>query len=217
MEERKIANERYKPGKRYNSPLGSLVWCGNCGAKYAWRLNGYNQDGSVRAYYTCYSRNKADKKLVRDPNCKSKNYRDKKLEEIIYNEIRKLKTDSAYFDELRTSIDNTDIIRVIANKIEELEEQMSKLMDLYSVGGININLISEKVEALSEEKEKLEEELYQLELEKSVVEKETVLGLVDLFEKALASGDTIAIRDVVAEIIDYIEIDGEDIRIHWNF
>ena len=217
MEERKITNERYKPGKRYNSPLGSLVWCGNCGAKYAWRLNGYNQDGTRRAYYTCYSRNKADKKLVRDPNCKSKNYRDNALEEIIYNEIRKLKTDSAYFDELRSSIDNTSIIDVISNKIEELEEQISRMMDLYAVGKINMNSVTEKIESLTDEKEKLEEELYQLELEKSVIPKETILGLVDMFEEALASGNNIIIRDIVSEIIDYIEIDGEDIRIHWNF
>lgn len=217
MDERKITNERYKPSKRYNSPLGGLIWCGNCGAKYSWRLTGHNKDGSRRSYYICYSRAKADPKLVRDPNCKNKNYRDYVLDNIIFDEIRKLKTDTSYFDELRSSIDNTEKLDLIANQIDELDSQMSRLMDLYSVKGINIDSISEKIEKLSEEKDKLEEELYKLELETSTIEKDTVLDLVDMFEAALDTGDSIQIHDVVAELVDYIEIDGEDIRIHWNF
>ena len=50
MDERRIAYERYKPAKMYKTPLGGLIWCKHCGAKYSWRLNGTNADGSRRAY-----------------------------------------------------------------------------------------------------------------------------------------------------------------------
>lgn len=217
MEERKIENERYKPGKRYNSPLGGLIWCKNCNTKYSWRLNGKNKDGSRRAYYTCYSRCKADPKMVVDPNCKNKNYRDFVLEEIIYNEIRKIETDPTYFEELRDSVDNTSKIELIKQRIESVDTQISRMMDLYAIGKIDINSITSKIDPLNEEKTKLEEELENLEIEIPSIEKETILDFVKIFNEVLEEGDSAKIHDIIAEIIDYIEIDGEDINIHWNF
>lgn len=217
MEERKITNERYKPSKRYNSPLGGLIWCKNCGAKYSWRLSGTNQDGTRRAYYICNSRHKADKKLVIDPNCKNKNYRDFVLEEIIYTEIKKLKTDPTYFSEIRESVDNTEKIELIKKRIAEVDSQISRMMDLYAVGKINMSSITAKMEELDKEKTSLEDELQNLEIELPSIEKETIMDLVDLFDSVLAEGNSIKLHDVIAELVDYIEIDGEDIRINWNF
>jgi site-specific DNA recombinase len=217
MEERKLTYERYKPGKRYNSPLGGLIWCKHCNTKYSWRVSGKNKDGTRRAYYTCYSRAKCDPKLVVDPNCKNKNYRDTVLDEIIYNEIRKLKTDAAYFDELRDSMDNTNKIELIKKRIDDVDAQISKLMDLYALGTIDLNVIKNKIEPLNQEKSSLEDELENLEIEIPSIAKEHVLALVDTFEEVLAEGNSMYIHDAVAELIDYIEIDGEDIRITWNF
>ena len=217
MEQRKLTNEHYKPSKRYNSPLGGMVWCKNCNTKYAWRLNGTNKDGSKRAYYTCYSRNKSDKKLIVDPNCRNKTYRDFVLEDMIYNEIRKLKTDTSYFDDLRESVDNSHKIKLIKEQIESCDKQISKLMDLYALGTINFNVIKDKIEPLNQEKNKLEDELDALDVEVQQVPKETVIELVDMFENALAEQNSIKVHDIIAELIDYIEIDGEYVKIVWNF
>lgn len=217
MEQRKLTYERYRPSKRYNSPLGGMLWCKNCNTKYAWRQNGKNKDGTVRAYYTCYSRNKADKKLVVDPNCKNKNYRDYVLEDMVYNEIRKLKTDTSYFDELRESVDNSYKIELIKEQIESCDKQISKLMDLYTLGTIDLNVIKSKIEPLNQEKNKLQDELDTLDIEVQQVPKEDVMNLVDMFEAALAEQNSIKIHDIISELIDYIEIDGEDVKIVWNF
>lgn len=217
MEERQVKYERYKPSKRYNSPLGGMIWCKHCNTKYSWRLNGKNKDGSRRAYYTCYSRAKADPKLVVNPDCKNKNYRDYVLEEIIYNEIRKLKTDKSYFDELRDSVDNTEKIELIKKRIESVDSQISRMMDLYSLGTIDLNAIKGKIEPLNQEKTSLQDELESLEVELPSIEKETIMALVDTFEKVLAEGNSMDIHDAIMELIDFIEIDGEDILINWNF
>lgn len=217
MEERKKTYERYKPSKRYNSPLGGLIWCKHCNTKYSWRLSGKNKDGTRRAYYTCYSRAKADPKLVVDPNCKNKNYRDHVLEDIIYNEIRKLKTDDSYFNELRDSVDNTAKIELIKKRIDEVDKQISRMMDLYALGSFDLNAIKGKIEPLNQEKSSLEDELENLEVEIPSIEKETVMELVDTFETVLAEGNSMDIHDAIMELIDFIEIDGEDILINWNF
>lgn len=215
--ERDITNEKFKPGKRYKSALAGLIWCAHCTAKYQWRYNGKNKDGAYRAYYICYSRAKGDKKMIKDPNCKNKTYRDKDLESIIFGEIRKLKTDPEYYGAIKKSVDNTAKRKMLLKRIEQIEVQVSKLMDLYTIGTIDINVIKAKMNPLDGERKALENELKHIEETMSEVSEEQVLDLVELFEKALASDDPYKVHDAIAELIDHIEIDGEYIRIHWNF
>lgn len=217
MKERDKENEKYRPGKRYSAPLGGLIWCSHCTAKYHWRNNGRNKDGSYRSYYICYSRAKSDKKMIKDPNCKNKTYRDYKLEEIIYTEIRKLKTDPDYFVELKNSIDSSARKKLVQRRIDQIDSQVSKLMDLYTLDTIDINAIKAKTNPLIDEKKSLEAELENIEEETSYITQEEVVNLVNTFEKVLAEGDSYKLHDVIAELIDHIEIDGEEIRIHWKF
>lgn len=215
--ERDIKFEKYKPGKRYRAPLGGLIWCANCTAKYHWRTNGQNKDGSYRSYYICYSRAKGDKKMIKDPNCKNKTYRDRVLEDIIFTEIRKLKTDPEYYDQLKNSVDHSAKKRMLEKRIDQIGNQVSKLMDLYTLGTIDINVIKAKMNPLNDEKKSLETELENLQEEISEISKADVAEMVELFEEAIDSGDSYRIHDIIAELINHIEIDGEDIRIHWNF
>lgn len=217
LKDRDKDNDKYRPGKRYKTPFGGLIWCGHCTAKYHWRNNGRNKDGSYRSYYICYSRAKGDKKLVKDPNCRNKTYRDFKLEEIIYNEIRKLKTDPDYFVAIRNSVDTSSRKNLVERRIKQIDDQVSKLMDLYTLGTIDINVIKAKTNPLSDEKKSLEAELENLEEEISYITQEEVVDLVTTFEKVLNEGDSYKIHDIIEELIDHIVIDGEEIRIHWKF
>lgn len=217
MAERSKENDKYRPGKRYASPLGGMIWCKQCGAKYHYRRNGRRDDNTPRGYYICYSRSKSDRKMVRDPGCRNENYRDTRLEGIVYDEIRKLKTDPEYIDSLRRSVDTSDKEATIQARVKGLSEKISKLMDLYTLGTIPIEDISKKIEPLAEEKKALESELKTLKAVEPTVPIEQVHDLVDAFEKILETGDCYAIHDAVSEIVDYIEIDGEKVYIHWNF
>lgn len=211
LAERSKANEKYKPGKRYASPLGGLVWCKHCGAKYLWR------SGKERSYYSCLSRCRCDPKLVRDPNCKNKNYRDFRLERIIFDEIRQLKSDPEYVEKLRTSVDTSEKQAVIEARLKALSSQISKLMDLYSLTDMPMEEVSAKVTPLAEEKKALTAELQTLRAEVQEVSIDRVRELAEVFDEILATGDSHTIRAAVGELIDYLEIDGEKIHIHWNF
>lgn len=210
LAERSKENEKYKPGKRYASPFGGILWCKQCGAKYHWRKG-------ERSYYSCYSRSKCDKKLIRDPNCKNKIYRDDRLEAIIYDEIRALKREPEYIRQLRTSVDTTEKQAVIEARIKAVSSQISNLMDLYSLGTIPLEEISAKVAPLAAEKKALQAEIVTLQSTAPEVPVDRVRELAEVFDDILATGDPYAIRDAVTELIDYIEIDGEKIYIHWNF
>jgi len=206
-----------KVGRAYKSPLGGIIWCGHCGSRYHFRSGANNKDGSRRNYYTCYSRSKGDKKYIKDPNCRNKNYRDNVLDAIIYDEIRKLKSDPLYIPTVQCSVDNSEKIAMIQNRIKQVDNQISRFMDLYSVGGMDLDAITGKVKPLNDEKKSLEQELESIEMPEAPVPPEEILALVDVFEEVVAEGECQKIHSVVSTLIDKVVIDGEDIRIHWNF
>ena len=214
IEERDKLYQNRKINVIYKSPLGGIIHCAKCGARYHFR-SGKGGDG--RNYYTCYSRSKANKDYVKDPNCKNRNWRDKELDAIVFDEIRKLKSDPSYIPAIRESVDNSHKIGMMETRIKQIESQISKLMDLYSVGGMDLSAVTGKIKPLSEEKKSLLEELENLEVQEEHISKEEILSMVDAMEELLLEGDSHKIYSVITSIIEKVEIDGEDIRIHWNF
>ena len=219
LKEREKTWERYRPGKRYRSPLGGLIWCERCMAKYQLRNNGHNKDGAMRAYYMCYSRAKSDPKMVKDPNCKNKTYRDRDLEKIVYEEIRKLKTDPSYYPAITQSRDNASQRKMLEKRVAQIDGQISRLMDLYMLGTIDVQAIQSKTTPLNNEKNALLAQIENLKDAAPKMSRERVLELVNMFETELAANDRTSgkLHDTIAEIIEHIGIDGEEVHIHWAF
>ena len=92
------------------------------------------------------------------------------------------------------------------------------MLDLYSVGQMPMDIIQDRVHDLSEQKDRLEAELEAVlaEQEARLSRKET-LHMAESFGDLLDAGDMDTIRLVIGGLIDFIEIDGEDITIHWKF
>lgn len=214
LKERDRKYEHMKQGRRYTSPLGAMIWCKNCGAKYHYRTNGKNQDGSQRAYYSCYSRSKSDKTLIKDPNCKNTIYRDFKLEEIVYNEVFKLNVE--YIQNIHDSIDTSDKQNVIKSRLQVISKQIEKYMDLYSLEQLDLNLLKSKIEPLSNEKKSLESALETLVNDSLKRDTQETIHIVEVFKKAVKNKDTSTIHSTLSCLIERIEIDGEDVIIHWN-
>ena len=139
------------------------------------------------------------------------------MDELIFDEIRKLKTDPLYIPTVQCSVDNSQRISMIEERIKQVESQISRFMDLYSVGGIDLDSIGQKIKPLNEEKKALEMELESIEVPEEPKAIEDILSLVDAFEEVAAEGDCNKIHAVVSTLIDKVVIDGEDVQIHWAF
>ena len=154
--------------------------------------------------------------MIKDPNCKNKIYEIKVLDEIIFNEINKLAIDPNYIKSLLPESNNDDkAIKGLNKRINEINGQISRLMDLYSLGSLTVDEIGNKIEPLKEEQERLNEELKKLSTPR-LDDKEAV-KIAKSFKQILKKGELQDIRSVIEALIDYIEIDNEDIFIHWNF
>lgn len=202
--------------------LGGLLYCKHCGGRYAKHLNSRHKEGKEKVYwYICYSRNKSVKAMIKDPNCKNKNWKMKELDSLVFDEIRKLAVDPKYIHEIRSkkaqSNDNPNKIEILKHEIQNLNDQISRFMDLYGLGKFTIDQVSGKIDPLNEQREALEKELNELNADTEELSEEETYRLASSFEEVLAEGDFHKIRLLIASLIYYIEIDNEDVYIHWKF
>ena len=201
------------------SNLGGLIYCSHCGAKYCRTQSGLKKYGYVQ-YYKCYSRNKKAKHMIKNANCKNKIYRIEVLDEIIFNEIRKLKIDPNYIKVLRKEADKiTDKqqIQTIEKEITSINNQLSRFIDLYSLGNYDIEQLDAKTKPLNERKLKLQKELQKLQEASKHKTDQEVLQIVESFDEVIEKGSLEDRRSLIQSLIDRIDIDNEDITIHWNF
>lgn len=216
---KKAEKIRAKISKKQASILGGLLRCKQCGGRYAFVLS---FDGKYKYhYYDCYSRRKINKSMIVDPNCTNKNWRAEELERIIFDEIKKLKTDPEYITKIRN---NDEILREKENKIalleseiDKLEKQKSRFMDLYGYGDFTRDELREKITPIKEHQEMLKKELEKVSEHGSRLDTDEVKEVVRDFEGILERGIYEEIRLVVINLIDFIELDGEEITIHWSF
>lgn len=200
--------------------LGGMLYCKHCGGKYsktAWP----NRKGEKKYFYTCYSRSNKVPKMVKDPNCKNKNWHMEELDAIVLGEIKKLALDPEYYNAIRARenarADSSGKIIPIQNEIVKLDTQISRLMDLYALGQFDIAQVSEKVQELSSQRDALRDELKALSGEEKVLTQDEVSDITCNFENVLQGGDLNEIRTVIESLIDHIELDNDDVYIHWKF
>ncbi len=211
MEERR---KRYGTAKPHQSLLGGILYCKNCGGRYARKgLNG------TQWVYMCYSRSKTMKKMIKDPTCKNRIYRMDELETAILGEIHALAVDPARFEQLKENRPASDItkkIKSINSEIAKIDTQISKMMDLYALGAIDLDMISDKVARLNSTKTALSKEMDSLGVAdpENVMTAEQVRSIAALMKDDLPLEDK---RNIVQSLIHHIEIDEENVIIHWKF
>ena len=209
MEKRREENGAARP---HQSLLGGILYCKNCGGRYA------RQNYNGIHYYICYSRSKKMKKMIKDPNCRNKNYRMEVLESAILDEIHKLAIDPNRVEEVRENRPVSDVaekIKTITSEIAKIDTQISKVMDLYALGTIDLNVISDKVAALNNQKTALTKELDSMSVPKTdAMTTQEVMDIASLMKDDLPLEDK---RNIVQSLIYYIEIDEDNVTIHWKF
>lgn len=104
-------------------------------------------------------------------------------------------------------------IKVISKHVNEIDSQLYKLIDLYALGTLDINVIKSRTDALLSEKEKLEVSMRSLENKEKMSKEEAVeiaLSLCDIVD----SGDIDEIKALVQELIKEIVVDEETLHVY---
>lgn len=196
--------------------LTGVLFCGLCGARMFGRTGGRLKNGDPMKYYTCYSRHGSPERMVKDKNCIKSNDRKEKLEDKVVGEIKKLnmRTLNGHKAEDETPKD----IALLEGKIEEIDKQLSKLIDLYSLDDSPIDLISEKIESLKRDKDGLRshmKELQNVKQEDNSDEIKKAVSQLSTFE--WDNEETDKKRLLVAKLINKIIVSNDNITIEWAF
>lgn len=218
MKRRRIDDPQRLSSFQHTTILGGIVFCGYCGARYFCKNNSASKKQHiVQKYYTCYSRGKSNKNMIRDPNCRNKSWNVKKLDAVILEEISKLNL-TRDFASYENAPDNSERIASITSALSATDKKLEKLIDLYTSDTIPVQILNERVAKLNAEKETLESELDTLQnAPVPDLSTEKANEILDGFQAVLDSNDHDLLRNFIRSLIDSIIIRGEDIEIHWKF
>lgn len=210
----------YKAGQgALSTNFGGLLYCAHCGGKYAKTQSGSKQYG-FHYNYTCYSKNKRCKAMIKDPNCKNKSYKVEVLDQIIFNEVAKLALDPDYINGIKKEKQQTDEakqIKILEQQISQISNQLSRFMDLYGLGRYSLEELDEKTFPLMEQRKKLQKEVEKLKNEEQTMTVKEVKQLVKSLNDAITFGTLEDRRFIIEQLINRIDIDNDTITIHWNF
>lgn len=182
--------------------LTGLTYCGECGGRVS--CVGTHK----YSYYGCHKQN-GDPRRKALPKCKTPNYNTKKLDAIILGEVSKLAFDEAGIKEMikpRKKVDHRKAIK-------SLEKQKARLIDLYAVGGIDLDVINTKINDINKKLEELKNDT-------PVQPELTYQEAKEIFKnsgKILSGDDTEAKRAILHSLIKKIVLDGNNIEIYWRF
>lgn len=201
--------------------LGGIIWCGKCGARYFCKQNvSKREDLPAQKYYTCYSRGKTKKSMIKDPNCKNKSWNIKKLDEYILNAIKILALDRNNTFELKrkNNPDNSNNVDILKKRINDIDKQINKLIDLYQVGNINFEVINNRISELGNERHRIENEMENYIQAEPELSLQQTNELLDRFLQIVNDdSQKEELTKIVHKLIDGIIIEDEDIKINWKF
>ena len=193
--------------------LTGLIYCASCGARYFphKRPNG-------KVVYSCHSRAKKNKKMIKDPNCKSPHIPVEKLDAMVESELLLLASDPSKVDDIiKKNATNDGGIKSGDKSVDvlRLDAEISRLMDLLQNDAHeSVEGIVEKIEKTYIERTKLvprvrghESRIFDIEGFKTVL-RDAALSWPD--------SDMRAKRSFLFQLIDMIHINTVETRIVWS-
>lgn len=194
--------------------LTSMIYCDCCGARYF-----PNKRPNGRVVYSCHSRAKKNKKMVRDPNCKAPHIPIEDLDAMVVYEVMTLASNPAQVDVLikkEAAGDSGSVDAGVSEEIKRLDGEISKLMDLLQYDQVaSVGDIAERISKIHDERTKLGSVMRE-----SVprhYDVEVVKGYLYDIRYVWSSLDVRGQRSYLLQLIDGVHVKDEGIRISWSF
>lgn len=195
--------------------LTGMMFCKSCGARY---FPNRRPNGTV--VYSCHSRAKKNRKMVKDPNCIAPHMPIDELDAMVETEVLRLADDLSLVDEIikkRAAGDGSSQSDTESAELQRLDAEIGKLMDLYQRDDLaSVEDIADRIAKLHAERVKLSPQKTEVGVREYDVEGAKVIlrdirhGWVDF--------DVRGRRAMLIQLIDRINIDVRGgIDINWSF
>lgn len=198
-----------------NYLLTGMMFCSSCGARYF-----PNKRPNGKVVYSCHSRAKKNKKMVKDPNCKSPHIPVEELDAMVEAEVLFLAEDPSRVDEIikkrAADDDGSKTAAGISEEVERLDGEIARLMDLLQHDQLaSVGDIAERISQVHAERMKLVPSLREIVPGQYDVEGAKLL-LHDI-RFGWSRLDLRGRRSFLFQLIDGIHINAGGVRIAWSF
>lgn len=204
-------------GKLYkrHSPFSHLMYCANCRAKVTY-LNKKNREPK----YYCYSRYGNKHNKITDPDCKMKIWSAHLVEKTVLDAIAELAKSKCKITEQlgATRRPKKTGLQELEKKVADVDKQIDKLMELYQISDMPADLLNTRIRGLYNEKKSIMAAIDAIEEEKCA-EVHTIQVIQSAAKEIAANWNDMEILrqiELLNVLISKIDIDHENIRIHWR-
>lgn len=195
--------------------LTGMMFCSNCGARYF-----PNRRPNGKVVYSCHSRAKKNKKMVKDPSCMAPHIPVEELDAMVEAEVLYLAEDPSRVDEVikkRAAGDGgSKIAAGVSEEIARLDMEISRLMDLLQHDQLaTVEDVAERISQVHAERMKLVPSLRE-----NVPRQYDVEGAKMLLHDIRFGWSRLDMRGrraLLSQLIDRVQINAEDIRVLWSF
>lgn len=201
--------------------LCGILFCGDCGARMSIR-SWKKKSGEKVKKYMCYSVSRSTTAMIRSENCsnRKKHLTLTELDALVLDEVKKLAFDPSALDPMieESTKENIPDLPIFKERMATIEKQLTRLLNLYQSGILELEEIQERLSALKEEREVVQKRLDEAEQENSgKLSKEDAIASLKSLDSILESGDNAALFDLVHTLIEKVVYLNGDITIYWAF
>lgn len=209
-------NYSYSTGQfKADNLLTGLLFCGDCGARMYARKVSKN-----KKKYICHSVARTSKPMIKSDNCTNRlhPFTVEQVDNLIIDEIKKLSLNRDYFKSILTEeTPKLDSMQTYRERIEEIDKQINRMLNLYQTGIIDMDEVMDRVNPLKDEKAKLETYIKKHEDVPVGISAEDAWELACTFKNIISGGSKEDIHRIIHTLVDKIVMLNDEITIYWSF
>jgi site-specific DNA recombinase len=162
--------------------------------------------------------------MIKDRSCQGRSWKKEELEAVVDYEVRNLIFDQDALSRLiskkeKKVVAPDDQQTTMANKIEHLDKQIERIMDLYQDGSIPVEILNERVKKLYSEREQLASALAEVVVTPTdEMSHGDIREYLDSVSAIWDLADVDQKREILSVLIDKIYVGADNrVEIKWTF
>ena len=192
--------------------LTGLIYCADCGARYF-----ANKRPNKKVVYSCHSRAKKAKNMVKDPKCKAPHIPLAELDAMVEAELLRVANDPELIEEIikKRAAGEGSLEESRSSEVERLDAEINQLMDLLQYDQLaSVGEIAERIDKVHAERMSIMPKV-----KGDTPKQYDVVGFRNILRDVAFSWDSAGVRgrrSFLFQLIDGVYINAEGFSIEWS-
>ena len=195
-----------------NYLLTGLIYCADCGARYF-----ANKRPNKKVVYSCHSRAKKNKNMVKNPNCKAPHFPVEELDAMVEAEVLRVANDPELIEEIikKRAAGEGSLETSRSSEVERLDNEINRLMDLLQYDQLSsVGEVAERIDKVHAERMSLMPTI-----KTDAPRQYDVIGFKNVLRDVSFSWDSASVRgrrSFLFQVIDGVYINAGGLCIEWS-